>query len=290
MWSKNGMPVDADALPPPSTSSTRSIVVSLVVAVLLRRRSRGHRDVRPSPAGASSRSAARKASFSSGVPMVTRRQSVEAGPAEKSRTSTPWSTSCCHSAWPSPSAPEEHEVGARREHGDAVDVVELGGARRSRSRDQARARGRPSRRRTRARAVPAIWVARRQVVRQHDLVELARPPTAAPPRSRAAARPSTRPSSRCARPRAGDRRATSSSALHGRRTRRTPRRPRRGRSPSAASSASTVAARLDRAGRVVGAAHEHDRRARCSSMSAAAGVGIDREVGVAARRRPPRCR
>jgi hypothetical protein len=31
MWSKKGMPVDADARPPPSTSSTRSIVVSLVV-------------------------------------------------------------------------------------------------------------------------------------------------------------------------------------------------------------------------------------------------------------------
>src|SRR5207244_12737147 len=49
-----------------------------------------------------SRSAARKASFSSGVPTVTRRHPAKRGQPEKPRTRTPRSTSRCQRAGPAP--------------------------------------------------------------------------------------------------------------------------------------------------------------------------------------------
>src|SRR5439155_15404549 len=69
----------------------------LRLAVLLRRPV--HATLTSSTA---SRSAARKASFSSGVPTVTRRLPANRGQLEKSRTRTPRSTSRCQSACPSP--------------------------------------------------------------------------------------------------------------------------------------------------------------------------------------------
>src|SRR6266511_3389213 len=69
----------------------------LRLAVLLRRPA--HATLTSSTA---SRRAARKVSFSSGVPTVTRRHSASRGQSEKSRTRTPRSTSRCQRACPSP--------------------------------------------------------------------------------------------------------------------------------------------------------------------------------------------
>ena len=67
---------------------------------------------------ASSR-AARNASSSAGVPIVTRRQPSRRGHDEQSRTSTDRSSSACHTSAPSRCVgPEQHEVGRRRPHRD----------------------------------------------------------------------------------------------------------------------------------------------------------------------------
>ena len=279
---EEGMPVDADARPLPSTSSVELDGGLLGGALLLRRL----RDIRLRPPGATSRSAARNASFSSGVPMVTRRQPVEPGPAGE----VTHENAAIHQALPQRVAvavgTQQQEVGARREHRDAVDGGELRG--------DALALGDE-----REHAVVHLGAeverepsgdlgGRREVVRQHDLVELLDDPRrrdreAEPQRGH---RPHLRVRAH------DDERAVVAHELE--------RAPGRELAVGLVDDDEPVEAvereqrldgrrRLDGAGRVVGAADEHDRWASAPRSARAPRPGRWRSRR-AAPPPPPRCR
>ena len=260
MWSKNGMPVD-DLRGAGAVDDERDLDGRLLgLALQLGRPSRVDRSC-PDPHGRTSWSAARSASFSAGVPTVTRRHPSTRGQREKSRTSTPRSSSRCQRSWASPSTRTSRKLAP-----DGYDV----------QRRQLRQRGEQ----------PAALLDERGDARVHLGAELERdrrPRAASAPRGRTAAATFSssldhprraRPRSRAARAASdhtfeyvrtttsGRASSTSSSALHG------------ANSPYASSTTSSapaaaatsasrsiVVARLDGARRVVRAAHEHDARA-----------------------------
>ena len=114
MWSKKGSPVDDDTWPVPSTTRVTAIEVSLVCAgARLGRPGAGVRRHGVTPRQGSSR-AARKRSFSSGVPTVTRRHPSSPAQVEQSRTSTDRSSRPCHTSAAGRPGPEQDEVGVRR--------------------------------------------------------------------------------------------------------------------------------------------------------------------------------
>ena len=274
----------SSVVPVPSTTSVTSTVVSFVSRGCRRRSIARH-------AASSSSSAARNASFSSGVPTVTRRHPSTRGHDEKSRTSTPRARSRFHSVVRVAVDAEQQEVGARRAHLDA--------RRRGERREQpARALRRASATRCSISArkssaiVPASCVGTDKLYGSNDLLELgdhpgrrdreAEPHAGQRPDLRVGAHDDERP--RLRRPA----RARSTA-----RTRRTPRRRRAARRAlrhARRAARSTVARGLDGAGRVVRAAHEHDRGLRARDELGRAHLGIDRVARRAVRRRRPRCR
>ena len=137
----------------PSTSSTRSILVSLVA----RWRSAPLRHLHAASSASTSRSAASNASSSSGVPTVIRRQFVERGQREVAHEDAAVDQALARAAWPSPStrtstklAPDGYTVSpGRRARAPTT------GAARSRASRRARA----SPRRSAAPRCPASWVA-----------------------------------------------------------------------------------------------------------------------------------
>ena len=274
MWSKNGMPVDAEAAPG-AVDLERELD-----GRLLRLRCAGARrcdELRPSgftSQDPDARSAARNASFSAGGTDRDTQAVVESGPAREVAHEHPRSTSRSQSAWPSPAHPEQQEVGARREHGDAVDGRELRGDALplgDQARDPVVHLG-PEVEREAARR--SAWPTPGGTAARPSRAP--RPPTAARPRSRAATPPSTTPSSTCA-PRPADGRRAPARARSTARTRRRPRRRRRARRWRRAAPRWWPPARPCRSG-CWGCTRTRSwarapRRAR-------RGVGIDREVGA----------
>ena len=114
MWSKNGTPVEISVWPVPSRSISTSTLVSLVT--------RSTRPIRFTPAPRPSRTfsrssdsasrATQKASFSSGVPTVTRSRPGM----PTSRIRTPRSRKACHAAGRVGEPPEQHEVRVAGHH------------------------------------------------------------------------------------------------------------------------------------------------------------------------------
>ena len=206
---------DARRVPAPSTIERRASIVVSFVSRCSSARLRAS-SVTSRPPRRASPSAARNASFSSGVPTVTRRQPSSRGQRREVADE--------HAALDQPLPQRVARRRATRNSrklapdGHDRDAVDARRARRT-SRlallDQRARRARsisaPKLERDRARDLRR----HRQVVRQHAPSRARRPPTAARPRSRAAARPATTPSSTCARPTSGRSSSTSSSALHG---------------------------------------------------------------------------
>ena len=137
------------------------------------------RAIRTATSWSELRSAARKASFSSGVPMVTRRQSLEAGPARE----VAHEHALVDQLLPAARGRRRRARNSRKLAPDGYTVTpsmrgERGGDPLALV-DQALRRGRPSRRRTRARAAGDLG-GDGEVVRQHHLLELVDHPRAAP--------------------------------------------------------------------------------------------------------------
>ena len=240
--------------------------------------------------GRTSPSAARNASFSSGVPTVTRRQPSTRGHDEKSRTSTP----CVEQPLPQlvRVAVDAERAGSSRPTGTRRCPCSRRRARRTAGRAPRRATrpAAPSRAAKSSATVPATCVGTDRLYGSSTFSSSAiihAGATAKPSRT-AGERPHLRVGAH------DDERAVVVDELE-----RAPRRELavrlvddeqradfgRGREQPL-----DGLARLDRAGRVVRAAHEHDRRAASRAIGRDRVVGIDARSRRRARPRRPRCR